>query len=495
MTSTQLPSQPTAYAHFIDGKSVVGSVGGGIERRSPGHTATVVSTYGEGTTDDARAAIAAARKAFDDGPWPHSSGAERQSVLLRVAALIRAHKEELALVECLESGKPISQACDEMDWAAGIWDYAAALARHLHGETTNTLGPSLLGLTLREPVGVCALITPWNFPLLIISQKLPFALAAGCTCVVKPSEFTSGTTVRLAALLKEAGLPDGVCNVVTGHGDPVGETFVTSPHVDMVSFTGSTAVGRRIAEKAGATLKKVSLELGGKNPQLIFADADLDAVVDAVVHGVFFNMGECCNSGSRILVEEAVADDLVEKIIAASRSIRMGDPLDPAVKVGAIINEAQQRKILGYIQEARSEGASVPLGGGAVDSSGLFVELTVLDKVRPEMRVASGEVFGPVLTVLRFTTEEEALSIANGTDYGLSASVWTRDFDRALRLSRRIAAGTVWINTFLDGAPELPFGGYKQSGLGRELGPHSVLDFTETKTVTMRLGPYQNKWL
>jgi betaine-aldehyde dehydrogenase len=490
-----LPTRPTAYTHFINGRHLPASGGGTIERRSPGHTATVVSTYAEGTSADARAALAAAREALDSGPWPRSTGAERQAVLLRVAALIRARKEELALVECLESGKPITQARDEMDWAAGLWDYAAALARHLHGETANNLGAGMLGFTLREPVGVCALITPWNFPLLIISQKLPFALAAGCTCVVKPSEFTSGTTVRLAALLQEAGLPDGACNVVTGHGDPVGETFVTDPQVDMVSFTGSTGVGRRIAEKAGATLKKVALELGGKNPQLIFADADLDAAVDAVVHGVFFNMGECCNSGSRILVEESIAGDFVARVVAASRTIAVGDPLDASVKVGAIINEAQQKKILGYIEEARAAGASVPLGGAARDAGGRYVELTVLDKVTPDMSVAAGEIFGPVLTVLRFKTEEEALVVANGTPYGLSASVWTRDFDRALRLTRRLSAGTVWINTFLDGAPELPFGGYKQSGLGRELGPHSVLEYTEVKTVAARLGPYAKKWL
>ncbi len=492
----KLPESPTQYQHFINGQSTSGESDGRIERTSPGHVDTIVSSYAEGTAADVTAAIAAARRAFDEGPWPSTSGAERQAILQKTADLIRANKMELGLIECLESGKPIAQARDEMDWAAGIWDYAAALCRHLHGETTNTLGDGMLGLTLREPIGVCALITPWNFPILIASQKIPFALAAGCTCVVKPSELTSGTTLRLAELLKEAGLPDGVCNVVTGYGDPVGSAMVESAAVDFVSFTGSTAVGKKIAESAGSTLKKVALELGGKNPQLIFADAEMDAVVDSVVHGVFFNMGECCNSGSRILVEESIADELVKRVVEASRTIPVGDPLDENVKLGAIINDKQQEKILGHVEDARKGGARVSLGGGELKcGTGRFVETTVIDGVTPDMAAASAEIFGPVLTVLRFKDESEALKIANGTNYGLSASVWTTNGDRAIRLTRALKAGTVWINTFLDGSPELPFGGYKQSGLGRELGPHSVEEFTEIKTVTMRLGEYSKKWL
>jgi len=503
-----VPNQPTEYQHFINGERTCGSSAGRIERRSPGHD-VAVSTYAEGTAADVDAAVAAARQAFREGSWPHQTGEARAALLRRTGDLIRQHRDELGLIECLESGKPIAQAKDEMDWAAGLWDYAAALARHLHGETTNTLGPGMLGLTLREPIGVCGLITPWNFPLLIISQKLPFALAAGCACVVKPSELTSGTTLRLAELLAEAGLPDGVCNVVTGYGDPVGRAIAEHGGVDMVSFTGSTRVGKAIAAASGGNLKKVALELGGKNPQLIFADAELDAAVDAVVHGVYFNMGECCNSGSRILVEDAIADDLVAKVAEAGRGIKVGDPLDEDVKIGAIINDAQQDRILTAIQNAKQAGAKVVLGGGPLTpgsesdpagrdpgtSGGRFVQTTILDHVTPEMDAASVEIFGPVLSVIRFTDEAEAVRIANSTTYGLSASVWTADFDRAMRLSRAIEAGTVWINTFLDGAAELPFGGYRQSGLGRELGPHSVLEYTETKTVAMRLGPYANKWL
>ena len=486
------PQQPTHYQHYIDGQSVAAD--DRIERHSPGHWGVLVSTYAAGTAEAADQAIAAARRAFDDGPWPKTSGAERQAVLAKVAALLRRDAEELAYYEALESGKPIAQARDEIEWSAGIWDYAAALCRHLHGETTNTLGQATLGLTLREPIGVCGLVTPWNFPLLIASQKLPFALAAGCTAIVKPSEFTSATTLALAALLAEAGLPAGACNVVTGYGDPVGQRLAESEGVDLISFTGSTGVGRRVAAAAAGNLKKVALELGGKNPQLVFADADLDAAADAVLHGAFFNMGECCNAGSRALVEESVADDLVRRLTEAAANVKVGDPLDEATQVGAIINDKQLKQIDDAVSRAQAEGATIAFRGQSPES-GRFSPLTILDRVTPEMHVAGFEVFGPVLSVVRVRDEAEALKIANSTSYGLSASVWTRDADRSLRLARGLKAGTVWVNTFLDGAPELPFGGYRQSGLGRELGPHSVLEYTETKTVTIHLGGHDAKWI
>ncbi|MEM1060525.1 MAG: aldehyde dehydrogenase family protein [Verrucomicrobiota bacterium] len=491
-----LPAAPTDYQHFINGQFTDGHSSERLERHSPGHRDVVVSRYLAGTAADAEDAIRAARTHFDEGPWPWSKSAERQQVLHRTAELIRRDADELGLIECLESGKPIKQARGEMGAAAAMFDYAAALARHLYGETCNNQGEGFFGMTVREPAGVVAMITPWNFPLVVLCQKLPFALAAGCTCVIKPSEFTSGTSVRLMSLLKEAGLPDGACNLVTGHGVPVGEALVTSPKVDMVSFTGSTAVGQRIGSLAGEGLKKVALELGGKNPQLIFADTDLDEVVDAVVFGVYFNMGECCVSGSKILVEESIADELVARVTAAAQTVPMGDPLDETVKVGAIINDRQQEKILGYLEQAKAEGATVALGGGVHEQgNGRFVQLTILDHVTPEMSVARGEIFGPVLSVLRFQTEEEAVRLANDTTYGLSASIWTKDLDRALRLSRRVQAGTVWVNTYMQGAMELPFGGYKQSGIGREFGAEAVLDFTEVKNVSIRLGAYQKRWL
>jgi betaine-aldehyde dehydrogenase len=484
----------TAYSLWLDGRSVAGERTARIDRRSPAHD-TLVSTYVAGTANDVDAAVAAAKRALAAPAWSGLTGADRAGILTRTATLIRRDARALAEIETLESGKPIAQARDEMGWAAGIWDYAAALARQLHGESYNTLGSAHLGLTLREPIGVVGLITPWNFPLLIISQKLPFALAAGCTCVVKPSEFTSGTTLRLAALLKEAGLPDGVCNVITGYGDPVGQRIAEHPDIAMVSFTGSTAVGRKVVSASAATLKKVALELGGKNPQIIFPDADLDAAVDAVVFGVFFNMGECCNSGSRILVHASIADDFVTRVVAAAKNVRVGDPLDESTKVGAIINRTQFDKICGFLADGTAAGAAVRLGGGPLAAQpGLYIQPTLLDHVKPDMRVAREEIFGPVLSVLRFESEDEAVRIANDVAYGLSASVWTRDLDRALGLSRRIEAGTVWVNCFMDGFSELPFGGYKQSGLGRELGQHAVEEYTETKTLLIHQGPRTGWW-
>ena len=485
---------PTTYHLWIDGRSVASSGAVCIERRSPAHD-TLVATYVAGTKADVDAAVDAAKRAWLAPAWAGLTGADRAAVLCRTAALIRRDAAALAEIETLESGKPIAQAREEMGWAAGIWDYAAALARQLHGESYNTLGPAHLGMTLREPIGVVGLITPWNFPLLIISQKLPFALAAGCTCIVKPSEFTSGTTLRLAALLKEAGLPDGVCNVITGYGDPVGQRIAEHPDIAMVSFTGSTAVGKKIVAASAPTLKKVALELGGKNPQIIFPDADFEAAADAVVFGVFFNMGECCNSGSRILVHNSIADRFVARIVELSKAVRVGDPLDEQTKVGAIINRAQYDKICSYLADARSAGAAVRLGGDRLAGNhGLYIQPTLLDHVQRGMRVAREEIFGPVLSIIRFESEDEAVAIANDVAYGLSASVWTRDIDRALGLSRKIEAGTVWINCFMDGFPELPFGGYKQSGLGRELGQHAVEEYTETKTVLIHQGPRTGWW-
>jgi len=490
----QLPSEPARYAMWIDGKPF-DPAGATITRASPAHDVPV-SVYPAGTATDVDRAVASARAAFDKGSWPRTSGADRAAVLTKTAALIRGHAAELALIETLESGKPIAQAREEMGWAAGIWDYAATLARGLRGETCNTLGEATLGLTLREPIGVVGLITPWNFPLLIVSQKLPFALAAGCTCVVKPSEFTSGTTLRLAALLKEAGLPDGACNVVTGLGDPVGARLCRHDEVDMVSFTGSTRVGREVVAASAGNLKKVALELGGKNPQVVFPDADLDAALDAVVLGVFFNMGECCNSGSRLLLHKDVPDSFVQRIVDEAAKVRIGDPLDEATQVGAIINEAQFEKIRGCIEAGRKEGARIRLGGNPLASkAGRYIEATVIDQVRPGTTLASEEVFGPVLSILRFADPDEAAAIANGTMYGLSASVWTRDFDTAMCMSRAIRAGTVWINTFLEGAPEMPFGGYRLSGLGRELGRHAAEEYTEIKTVWAHLGPRTPAWV
>ncbi len=489
-----LPTEPQPFQMLIDGRWREAQSGERFHSVSPAHDVSVAA-YPLADAADVDAAVAAARRAFDDGPWTHMPGAERARLLHSTADAVRAHIDELARLEVLESGKPITQARGEMEATADLWDYAATLARHVYGDAYNTLGADKLGFVFREPVGVVGMITPWNFPLLIISQKLPFALAVGCTAVIKPSELTPGTTLRLAGLMMEAGLPEGVVNVVTGYGLPVGARLAEHPDVDMLSFTGSTAVGKRIVAASQGNLKKVSLELGGKNPQIVCADADLEAALDAVVFGVYFNMGECCNSGSRLLVERAIAEDFVEQVIERARTVPVGDPLDEATKVGAIINQAQFDKIMAYIDAGQQEGAALRLGGNRLASEcGRFIEPTVFDGVAPTMTIAREEVFGPVLSVVTFDTPDEAVRIANDTMYGLSAGVWTGSVDTAFQVSRSIRAGTVWINCFMDGYAELPFGGYKESGLGRELGRFSIDEFTELKTVQLHLGPRTNWW-
>ncbi len=340
-----------------------------------------------------------------------------------------------------------------------------------------------------------SIITPWNFPLLIVSQKLPFALAAGCACVVKPSEMTSASTLHLGSLLAEAGLPDGACNIVTGYGPEVGAPMTTDPRVDMISFTGSTGVGRAAMAAAAATLKKVSMELGGKNPQVIFPDADMDAALDAAAFGAYFNAGECCNAGSRILLHAKIADEFLAALADRAAAAKVGDPLDPETRVGAIITADHLGKIESHLKAAREKGAVLRTGGGRLESNGLFMAPTIVENVDPSMAIARDEVFGPVVVALTFETVEEAIALANSTSYGLSASVWSRDVDTAIGVGRGVRAGTVWVNTFMDGTPELPFGGYHQSGIGRELGRNAVKDYTEEKTFHVHTGPRTSWWL
>src|SRR5258707_9230554 len=402
------PAKPFQYQLWIDGKEEPSKSAKTFDRRSPAHD-VVVGVYPLAGNEETDLAVAAARRAFDEGPWPKRSGAERASCLSKLASLIREHADELALIETLESGKPIAQARNEMDWAAGIWDYAAASCRNLAGDTYNSLGEQMLGLVVRETIGVVGMITPLNFPLLIISQKLPFALPAGCTCVVKPSELTPGTTLRLGPLLDEAGLPAGVVNIISGYGEPAGARLSEHPDINMISFTGSTEVGKAVVGSSWSNLKKVELELGGKNPHVVLADADLEAALDAVVFGVYFNMGECCNSGSRLLVQRSIADDFTNRVMETAKKVPVGDPLDEETKIGAIIDGNQFDKILGYIESGVRGGARLRLGGKPLArENGRFVEATIFDDVRPEMSIAKEEIFGPVLSILTFETKEQA---------------------------------------------------------------------------------------
>lgn len=486
-TAPSLFDAPFQGKLLIDGKWADAADGGTLERKSPAHD-RLVAVYAKAGVADAERAIAAARRAFDRGPWPHMKGAERARILRAVAEGILARKQELALMETLENGKPLAQSLAEIEGAADLWHYAATLARNLHGDSYNTLGEKTLGVVLREPIGVVSVITPWNFPFLIVSQKLPFALAAGCTAVVKPAEVTSGTTVMLGEILLAAGIPDGVVNILVGPGSVVGDVLVTHPDVDMLSFTGSTGIGKQAVAKSAQTLKKVSMELGGKNPQIVFPDCDWEAALDAVVFGICFNAGQCCNSGSRILVHEAIAEKFAAAVVERSKLVRVGDPLAAGVQVGAITTDKQLETILSHVAGARRAGATIALGGARIDTTGMYVEPTVVTGVTRDMAIASEEVFGPVLAVLTFKDLDEAVELANSTLYGLSAAVWSQDFSTCLAAARRIRAGTVWVNTFLEGHAELPFGGYRESGIGRELGRFATEDYTETKTLHLHLG-------
>lgn len=495
-TGAALPA-PRLNRHFIGGAWVDSAAGDRFDRLSPSHGA-VVSQSARGGAAEAEAAVGAARAAFDDGRWCGLSGKARAAVLLKVADLIEANVDRFALIETLETGKPITQARGEIAGAADLWRYAAALARTVQGDSHNTLGQEMLAVVVKEPIGVVSIITPWNFPFWILSQKLPFALAAGCTCVVKPSEMTPSTTVMLAELLAEAGLPAGVVNVVLGYGQPVGSVLTAHADVDMVTFTGSTAVGKLIAQTAADTLKKVALELGGKNPQVVFPDADLDSAADAVTFGTYFNVGQCCNSGSRVIVHEDIAEDFIARVMALSRRVAFGDPLDPATQVGAIVTPDHAARIDAYVQAARAAGAEVVLGGGVLQVPGLgrqFYQPTVIRGVTPDMAIAREEVFGPVLVVLTFRTLDQAIALTNDASYGLSAGVWSENVHTCLAFARAAQAGTVWTNTWMDGFPEVTFGGMKQSGQGREVGRYGMEEFLEVKSVVMRIGRTRAPWV
>lgn len=486
---------PASYKLLIGGRFVDAADGGVIERASPGH-GFVVSRYARATEKEVDAAVEAARRAFETGPWPRMKASERASVLLKAAELIEMRLEEIARLDVLESGKPIAQARGEIAGAVDIWRYAAALARTLHGESYANLGEAMLGVVVREPIGVVGIVTPWNFPFLIVSQKLPFALAAGCTAVVKPSEMTSASTFVLGEILLSAGLPEGVVNVLAGTGEEVGAPLTRHPGVDMVSFTGSTRVGKLTMAAASTSLKKVAMELGGKNGQIVFPDADLEAAADAAVFGGFFNAGECCNAGSRLIVHEAIAEDFLAEVGRLTDRVTVGDPLDEGTKVGAIISAAHAQKIRDYLDGAASDGARIVRGGKALSASaGEYLAPTIVAGASSTMAIAREEVFGPVLTVLAFRDAQEAVRIANDTNYGLSAGIWSSNMDNCLTVARGVRTGTVWVNTFMDGFPELPFGGYRQSGLGRELGLRAVEDYTEEKTIQFHKGPRTNWWL
>ena len=454
-------------------------------------TGEVLTQIIEASSDDVDRAVQAARRAFDDrnGPWRKMSASQRGQLLWRLADLVEKNIDELAELETLDNGKPIFESRHvDMPMVVSVLRYYAGWATKIHGETVNT-SEAAFTYTLREPVGVVGLIIPWNFPLLLVSWKLGPALACGNTAVIKPAEQTPLTALRFGELGVEAGFPAGVINIVTG-GPETGKAIVRHAGIDKIAFTGSTAVGKEIMRGSADTLKRVTLELGGKSPNIVFADSDIDGAVKGAINGIFYGKGEVCNAGSRLFLEAKVRDQFLEKLVARAKKMQPADPLDPKTRLGAIVSQEQMQTVLSYIDAGKKEGAKLIAGGNRVPidgSKGFFIEPTIFGDVKNDMKIAQEEIFGPVLATLQFDDIDEVIELANKNQYGLAAAVWTNDVKKAHLVSRQLRAGTVWINTYglMDAA--LPFGGYKSSGFGRELGMNAIEHYTEVKTVWMNL--------
>jgi len=470
---------------LIDGARVRSLSGKAFKSLNPA-TEQVIATIAEGNEADVDRAVAAARRAFE-GPWRTMRAAERGHILLKWAELLKQHTDEIAALESLDAGKPIS-AVLRQDFPAAIdtLTYYAGWADKISGDVVSTRDDALT-YTVREPVGVVAAIVPWNFPLMIGMWKLAPALACGCTVVMKPAELTSLSALRIGELALEAGLPKGVLNIVTGPGRVVGDALVNHPDVDKVTFTGSPGVGRGIMKGAAGNFKRVSLELGGKSANVIFDDANLEAAAKAAAAGIFFNAGQVCSAGSRVLVQENAYDEVVERLVARAEALRIGDPADRATALGPVISEKQMRSVLDYVAIGKDEGAQLATGGARVGDRGYFISPAVFANVAHEMRISQEEIFGPVVSVIKFKDEADALRIANGTAYSLAAGVWSADMGRVQRFARKARAGTVWINTYGYTDVRLPWGGERDSGLGREHGTAALDNFTEPKAVWMNL--------
>ena len=486
-TAPQIQIKPGKL--FIGGKWVDAASGKTFPTINPA-TGETITAIAEGDERDAAAAVEAARKAFESGPWPEMSASDRARLLWKLGDLVDKYNEELGTLETLDNGKPVFESRQiDMPMVAEVFRYFAGWATKIHGETVPVRGP-FLHYTLREPLGVVAAIVPWNFPLLLASWKLAPALAAGNTVVLKPASWTPLTAIRFGELCQEAGVPDGVVNIVTGPGATLGKALVRHPGVAKVAITGETRTGQEIVRDSADTLKRVTLELGGKSPNIVFADADLDAAVRGATIGIFYGKGEVCAAGSRLFVDKKIHDDFLQKLVDRAKKIQPADPLDPKTRFGALVSERQMQTVLGYIAKGKTEGAKLVAGGERVsvgNGKGCFLQPTVFDGVRNDMTIAREEIFGPVLASIEFGDIDEAVRLANETPYGLASAVWTRDIAKAHRVARKLQAGTVWINTYNNYDPGAAFGGYKMSGYGRELSLHAIEHYTQVKSVWVNL--------
>ena len=470
---------------FIGGKWTEPRSGKTYQTINPA-TEEVITDVAVAGPEDVDAAVLQARKAFEDGEWSKLSATDRGKILSRIADAILAHVEEFAYLETIDIGKPISESKNiDVPFVADLFHYYAGWANKFHGETIPVKG-NYLNYTLREPLGVVGTITPWNFPLLLASWKIAPALAMGNTVVHKPSEQSSLTSLKLAEICQEAGLPEGAFNVVTGSGRITGAALLQHPGIDKIAFTGGTSTGIHVMQEAAKTLKKVTLELGGKSPNVVFEDADFDSAARGALTGIFYNKGEVCAAGSRLFIQESAHDAFVEKLLERGKKLNVGDPLDPKTRFGPLCNADQYEKVLSYIATGKEEGAKIILGGDRAkvgNGKGYFVQPTIFGDVTNQMRIAREEIFGPVLAAIRFKDMDDLIAQANDTIYGLAAGVWTRDIKKAHYVAKKLKAGTVWINTYNIYDPASPFGGYKQSGFGRELGMHALESYTQVKSV------------